>query len=359
MLQLIRHLTRQPSLRSVATSSALAVVLCLSASGCSDSAPEQTVAQNDAASSAADPTMAADPAMTEMSSTPGGSTDSTMMEGPGAGHGADSAGSLRDTTDLTDTAQMEAEYGASGGASSDPSAAGHAAEMTETDPALTGLPDPGSDPLAGSANAAGAPGLDPASTDPATAFGTSAPGVPGESSDPRMLAGAAGDPTLAGVAPESGQPNGGIPGVPGEPGAGSASPEGYPGGESGLGGESGPGGPGAGGAGAAPPADAPEYPAFQLVMGLMKGEYKDMEKYVSRRARGDLQKIGAGKLTDGEKTEYKETFAKPQLAVQPRNARGGRQIVLQSGEKMITILVKKEGDDWRVSELSIREARRR
>ena len=94
-------------------------------------------------------------------------------------------------------------------------------------------------------------------------------------------------------------------------------------------------------------------------MGLMKGEFKDMEKYVSKRARGDLQKIGAGKLTDGETAEYKETFAQPQLAGQPRNTRGGRQIVLKSGEKTITILVKKEGTEWRVAELSIRSAAKR
>lgn len=91
----------------------------------------------------------------------------------------------------------------------------------------------------------------------------------------------------------------------------------------------------------------------------MQGKYENMKDFVSRRARGDLQKIGAGRLTEAEKAEFKEVFAQPQLAGQPRNTRGGRQIVLRSGEKMITILVKKEGEKWRVAELSIREARRR
>jgi hypothetical protein len=91
----------------------------------------------------------------------------------------------------------------------------------------------------------------------------------------------------------------------------------------------------------------------------MQGKYDDMSKYVSTRARGQLQKIGAGKLSEGEKTDLKKTFAQPQLAGQPRNARGGHQIVLKSEGKTITILTKKEGTDWKVAELSIREASRR
>ena len=91
----------------------------------------------------------------------------------------------------------------------------------------------------------------------------------------------------------------------------------------------------------------------------MQGKYGDMNKYVSARARGQLQKIGAGKLTDAEKAELKKTFAQPQMIGKPRNTRGGRQLVLKSAGKTITILVKKEASKWRVAELSIRAASRR
>ena len=108
--------------------------------------------------------------------------------------------------------------------------------------------------------------------------------------------------------------------------------------------------------GAAPAADPPEFPAYQLVMGLRSGEYKDLAKYVSSRGRGDLLKIRGGKLSDADKERFKKLFENPQLAAPPRNKSGGRQIALRAGEEVVTLLVKKEGDAYKVAEMSIRKS---
>jgi hypothetical protein len=354
MLNFIRHLARQTSTAASASLAAITLTCCLSATGCGDSAPPQAVAQNDAPASATDSTSMG--MSSPMESPAGGSTEASMSMpgGPGLGHGADDTGSADDPATMTgtETALMEAEYAsASTDVGTDPSSPGHGAE---SDPTLLGSAIPGG----------GVPGAESA-FDPATAYTTGTPGGPelGSASP------AAGSPTPSGALPgPAGSPGYGSAmqtppvstgdpaavGAPsGEPETGLSSPETYAGGEGGIGGQ------GGGGGGQAPPADSPEFPAFQLVMGLMQGKYEELNKYVSGRARGELQKIGAGKLTDGEKAELKQTFAQPQLAGQPRNARGGRQIVLKSGENTITILVKKEGTDWKVSELSIRSSARR
>jgi hypothetical protein len=109
----------------------------------------------------------------------------------------------------------------------------------------------------------------------------------------------------------------------------------------------------------APEEGSPEFPAFQLVVGLRSGNLKDIGKYISSRARGDLVKIRAGKLSDEEKASFKKTFERPELTTKPRSKNGGRQISLKSGEKFISILVKKEGSAWKVSELTIRTSTKR
>lgn len=357
----------------------LTAILCVALSGCSDSAPETAaVAQNDSASAA--------PPSAEMAMPPGDSGDPAMsgMQASTENYGnASGAEGYDETSESMDPAMMQDEYGA-GDPGSDPGAA-------ESDPALAGAYPPGTAPGGEGYPGAGGPGApgyagdprmaesgetDPALMDPTAAYASGAPGGPGDptagnpdptasispggpgyAGDPRSQPGAAGDPAGAGIPAEYAQRSGAPPGEPGsgDPTLEGATMEGYPGAEGGPGGP----GEGGGGAAAAPPADAPEFPAYHLVMGLMQGKYENMKDFVSRRARGDLQKIGAGRLTEAEKAEFKEVFAQPQLAGQPRNTRGGRQIVLRSGEKMITILVKKEGEKWRVAELSIREARRR
>jgi hypothetical protein len=265
-------------------------------------------------------------------------TDPAMTEGygqggsyPGAGGsypGADGSSYPGGETDsaTADAAQMREEYGQPG--------AGYPG---------SGLP-----------GESGVPG-DPTTAQLAEGYGRGGPGGQGY---PGGEPSAGTDPTqMQQEYGRGGYPGGGPPGSEGIPGGEGIPGEqgGYPGGE----GYGGPEGAGGGGASQAPPADSPVFPAYQLVMGLMQGKYEDMNKYVSARAKGQLQKIGAGKLSEGEKAELKKTFAQPQLAGKPRNTRVGHQIVLKSDGKTITILAKKEGKDWKVAEMSIREASRR
>lgn len=95
-----------------------------------------------------------------------------------------------------------------------------------------------------------------------------------------------------------------------------------------------------------------------LVSALMNGKGDDLEQHISRNARTTLQKIREGKLTDSEKEKLKKTFTNPQLSAPPRNNKGGRQISLRSETDNIILLVKKEGEHWKVAEMTITPVRR-
>lgn len=118
---------------------------------------------------------------------------------------------------------------------------------------------------------------------------------------------------------------------------------------------------GNGGAGQAqePPADSPDYPAFKVVMGLMQGKHDGLKEFVSTTGRGIIEKIRSGSLTKAEKDDLKKTFAQPQLVGQPRTIRGSRTVNLNSGGQLISIVSKKQGSDWKVSSITIRDARKR
>lgn len=84
----------------------------------------------------------------------------------------------------------------------------------------------------------------------------------------------------------------------------------------------------------------------------MKGETAELGQYVSKSARGALDRIRTGKLVDGEADRFKKTFTNPRM-LSERAARGGRQLNLQSETDNISLLVKKEGDAWKVAEMTI------
>jgi hypothetical protein len=293
------------------------------------------------------------------SSTESVETDNSSSADSDAGNMMADAGGISTSTDPADFGTaMPPDDSGSGTPSDDPG----------IDPA-TGLPfagytdsgtpsdDPGIDPATGlpfagytdSGTPPGDTGIDPATGLPFAGYTDS--GTP--SDDPGIdpatglpIAGTAGDPG-AGTSPE---------GFTDAPGTGTT-PEGFPsspdgdfGPDGGVGGDSRP---------QAPPEGSPEFPAFQLVLGLKSGNLKDMGKYISSRARGDLFKIRTGKLSDDEKAAFKKTFERPELTTKPRSKSGGRLISLKSGEQFIAILVKKEGGKWKVSEMTIRTPTKR
>ena len=270
------------------------------------------------------------------SSTESVETDNSSSADSDAGNMMADAGGISTSTDPADFGTaMPPDDSGSGTPSDDPG----------IDPA-TGLPFAG---YTDSGTPPGDTGIDPATGLPFAGYTDS--GTP--SDDPGIdpatglpIAGTAGDPG-AGTSPE---------GFTDAPGTGTT-PEGFPsspdgdfGPDGGVGGDSRP---------QAPPEGSPEFPAFQLVLGLKSGNLKDMGKYISSRARGDLFKIRTGKLSDDEKAAFKKTFERPELTTKPRSKSGGRLISLKSGEQFIAILVKKEGGKWKVSEMTIRTPTKR
>jgi hypothetical protein len=330
--------------------SLVAVLASASLAGCSGGSETESATTSDPATTQSvmpdtaqmnDPSQMSDPSMTsDPSMMSGGSTEMDPAAMAAAYGTGDSSGAGYPSSDPT----------TAGYPSSDPAAAGY----PSSDPATAGYPSsgpgyPGSDP----ATAAGYPG----STDPALA-GTSSTELDPTAMAAAYAAGAPGDPATT-TPGSAGYPSGpGAAGYPGEPGSSTDPAIGAtPGGEGYPGGPNGEGSPG-GGTPQAPPKDAPEYPAFMLVSGLIKGEAKGLDEFVSARGIGILKKISTGQIGEADLKEMKEKLANPTLVGAPRNTRGGRQLVLRSGDNMITILVKKEGGGYKVAEFKIAAARR-
>lgn len=90
---------------------------------------------------------------------------------------------------------------------------------------------------------------------------------------------------------------------------------------------------------------------------VSKGDFDSVEPYISTRATGQLKELRTKTLSDAKKQELKEKFGK----LQPTSAKGiggGKQFALRSGNTLFTFTVKKEGDDYKVTELISRELKR-
>jgi hypothetical protein len=139
-----------------------------------------------------------------------------------------------------------------------------------------------------------------------------------------------------------------MPGMPTVPGAAAGMPpEG--GNNAGI--------PGAGGAGAggqAPPAGTAEHAAFQFVSAITKGEFDATSEWVSPKATGTLKELRTKTLTESKKTDLKDKFGQPQLT-NSKGVSGGKQLSLRNGTTLITLTIKKEGEDYKVADLQLRQ----
>jgi len=320
-----------------------ALALTLPGCGGSDTTSTTSTASTSAGSPVDSTTMTTDPAMMGMQ--PPSGTDSTSP-GPGMMPGTPGSG-MHDAAGVGTGADAYVPPGSDSAASA------------AIDPATAYVP-PGSDsgaaidPATAAATTYVPPGSGTVPAGSPTTPGAVPPGYPGGATAQTPGAVPPGYPGATAQTPGTAPPGTTDPAAPGATVPGATTPGAYP--DSATASAPGAGG---GGAGAEPPADSPEFPAYKVVVGLKDGKYEGLNEFVSQRGRGILEKVRLGRLSDDEKKELKETFAEPQLAAPPRNASGGRQINLRSGSQLITILVKREGDDWKVSELSIRKERAR
>jgi len=108
----------------------------------------------------------------------------------------------------------------------------------------------------------------------------------------------------------------------------------------------------------APPAGTAEHPAFHVVLGLMNGKTEGLAAHIGKRATGTLASARLGKLTAKQTAELKQAFAQPQL-IGVKSVSGGKQINLRSGTQIIQLTVKKEGKDFKVTDMKIRKSSRR
>ena len=90
-------------------------------------------------------------------------------------------------------------------------------------------------------------------------------------------------------------------------------------------------------------------------MGLMEGKADGLSDFISKRATGDLAELRDGKASEKKMAELKSTFAKPQL-INTKRVTGGTQVNLRSGDQIINLVIKKEGEAFVVSEMKFRKS---
>ncbi len=108
----------------------------------------------------------------------------------------------------------------------------------------------------------------------------------------------------------------------------------------------------------APPPGTPEHAAFQFATAVAKGDFDSVEPYISAKALGQLKDLRTKTLADSKKQDLKDKFGKLQLTA-TKGVSGGKQLSLRSGNTLITLTVKKEGEDYKVAEMQLREVGKR
>ncbi|MBM82014.1 MAG: hypothetical protein CMJ78_15695 [Planctomycetaceae bacterium] len=162
-------------------------------------------------------------------------------------------------------------------------------------------------------------------------------GVPGENPDPAGGGAAAaipgGDPAAANI--PGGDPAGANPG--GDP-SGSA--------------------PGGGGP-QAPPKNSPEYAVFATVMAVVNNNYSEAAKVIDAKADGILASIRKGQLSKEELADAKGKMGrvKPSGKVRSKGSNKEWTLLNDKGQRL-TFTMKKKGEGYVVTSLSIRSARR-
>ncbi len=381
---------------------AIALTAVSTMTGCGGgSAPSQTTA-----APAADANAQTNPQMmmaAQVGSAPGhgaapGSTDpaaamNAMTPPAAGGHGATPAGSMPTTPGSNPMAMAAGGHSAIPPGTSSPNpmgsnptamAAGHSAippgssttNPMGSNPAAmaaghSAIP-PGSSPnpmaVATNPMAAGHSAIPPGSNTMGTPTNPMAAGhgamPPGSSPNPMAVAG---NGTLTPAQYAQAQAGGSNPmGVPGAanpmgmpPGSPMANPMAMAAGQPGSGPMPGmvPGAAGPGGGGAAPPPGTAEFAAYEFILAITKGEYEKLDGVISSKATGQLKDMKNNSLGSAKKDELKQELATPNLT-NTKNVPGGKQFTLRSGQTIVSVTVKKEGDDFKVVEFSRTKARR-
>lgn len=122
----------------------------------------------------------------------------------------------------------------------------------------------------------------------------------------------------------------------------------------------GPGGAAPGGQGVAQspqsPAGTAEFSAESIVIQALKGDITGLEQFISPKCKGVLGDIRDGKATERQIEDLKKLFTgiKP---VSVRNENGTKVLTISNADNLnITFRVKKEGQDFKVIEMTTKQA---
>lgn len=132
------------------------------------------------------------------------------------------------------------------------------------------------------------------------------------------------------------------------PGGGGAAP--------GIGQGSGGPGQGQGGAPQSPqskPGTA-EFSAESIVVQILNGDVSDVAGFISPKCKGTLGELRDGKATEKQVADLKRQFT-GLVPVSAKTESGAKVLTLRNGDNStITFKVKKEGEDYKVTEMTVK-----
>lgn len=102
------------------------------------------------------------------------------------------------------------------------------------------------------------------------------------------------------------------------------------------------------------PAGTAEFSAESVIVQLLKGDASSLTEFISPKCKGVLGDIRDGKATEKQIEDLKKQFAGVK-GVGAKNDNGAKVLTLRNADNAtITFRVKKEGEDFKVIEMTIK-----
>jgi len=98
----------------------------------------------------------------------------------------------------------------------------------------------------------------------------------------------------------------------------------------------------------------PERALYDFITQIAAGGFKDLNKFISKKATGTLKSIRDGKLSETEAEKLKSLFSQVRLAAPPRALQGFTLVALETPEHVkIQFKLAKEGDQMVITEMTL------
>ena len=101
------------------------------------------------------------------------------------------------------------------------------------------------------------------------------------------------------------------------------------------------------------PAGTAEFSAESVIVQLLKGDASSLAEFISPKCKGVLGDVRDGKATEKQIEDLKKLFVGIQPVGRPKTENGTKVMTIRNADHTtITFRVKKEGEDFKVTEMT-------